>query len=93
MRYIDKGRPWLGSRGVAASMLLSGSALAAATMPATMASAAGNVITLSAPAQMTTRLGCPAPLAISATETDPTQTLTFSATGVPALPVVSGRSR
>ena len=74
---------------VSASVLLSASALAAATLPAQAAPA--NVITLSAtPAQMTEPVAAAAPLAITATETDQTATLTFAVTSVPAGPFSFG---
>jgi hypothetical protein len=76
---------------IGASILLSGSALAAAAMPAqaaqTAQSLAGNAITVTkTPAgdQVTNPLSTPVDLSFTATETDETGTLTFTVTGLPA---------
>ncbi|TVY99706.1 hypothetical protein EAS64_41380 [Trebonia kvetii] len=82
------GRGW--ALGAAAGIVLAGAALAAATIPATMASAAGNVITVTVPPATTTPLDTAVTIGLSATETDTTQKLTFTATGVPALPAGVG---
>jgi hypothetical protein len=82
---------------VSASVLLSGSALAAATLPAqaapTLAPAVlANTITLSANPglQTTDPVAAAAPLSITATETDQSATLTFAVAGVPAGPFSFG---
>src|ERR1700722_16999758 len=76
---------------VSAGVLLSGSALAAATLPAQAASAPAapaNVITLSAnPGPQTTDpVATGAPITITATESVTTDTLTFAVAGAPAGP-------
>jgi len=56
-KSMRAGRGW--ALGAAAGIVLAGGALAAATVPATMASAAGNVITVTVPADTTTPLDTP----------------------------------
>jgi Ricin-type beta-trefoil lectin domain/Putative Ig domain len=73
---------------VSAGVLLSGSAIAAATLPAQAVSAPGNVITLSADPgpQTTDPVAAGTPITITATETVTTDTLTFAVAGAPAGP-------
>src|ERR1700722_19996837 len=78
---------------ISASVLLSGSALAATILPAHAASAPAapaNVITLNAnPGPQTTDpVATGAPITITATESVTTDTLTFAVAGAPAGPFV-----
>jgi Ricin-type beta-trefoil lectin domain/Putative Ig domain len=87
-KSVRARRGW--ALGAAAGILLGGVALGAATIPATMASAAGNTITVTSPGDSTTPLDTPVTIGLTATETDPTQKLTFTAMGSPALPAGVG---
>lgn len=77
---------------IAASVLLSGAALAAATVPAQASSGAAaalaaNVITVSPPADsLTTPYDVPEPFQVDVQETDATAQLTVTVTETPALP-------
>jgi hypothetical protein len=75
---------------ISASVLLSGSALAATALPAAAVTPL-NVIALVSPGpQITDPVAAAAPLAIAATESDQTQTLTFAVSATPTGPFTFG---